>query len=481
MQHFLLENNLPSPLDCVIIGFFEDDEDAPSAIRREPQIVDFFNQNQNTLQKSGEFICHFNKSLSIILYHLGKRENFNLEALKQSTAKIANIIKEKPWQSLAFIWPDFQDLNFQQQALELSIISLEYAFYQFLNYKHEAKPYQVHTIYHHFKAMKQDLNNAIAIASGMRLCMDLGNTPANDCNPSDLEQVAKELAKTHKHVKVKTYDEKDLKKMGMNTLLSVGQGSDTPPRLIEIHYQAKPKLKPLILVGKGITFDSGGICLKPAAGMYEMKYDMCGAASVLGVIKAIALMELPIHVIGILACAENMPSGKATRPGDVIKTYMGKTVEITNTDAEGRLVLADAIHHAKQFEPEALVDIATLTGAVIIALGHVYTGLMTANDALAQSLLHAGQQTLDKIWRLPLDKEYEDALFSMVADYANAADSREAGSITAAEFLQEFANDLNWAHLDIAGSAWVSGRNRQATGRPVALLVEWLKNYHYES
>lgn len=478
MQHFLLENNLPKHLDCIIIGCFEDQKDAPVILKNEEKIIHLLNEIRPQLTKAGDFVSHYDKNLNIIIYHLGKRPEFNAQSLKQSLTKIANIIKDKNLEFLGLLWPDFQDLSFQQQALEQSVLGLEYAFYQFLKYKQDPKPYHLKEVHYNLKAMKHELHAATALASGIRLCMDLGNTPANDCKPVDLEITAKQLAKDHKHIKVKSYDEKELKKMGMNTLLSVSQGSDNPPRLIEIHYEGTNKKQPLILVGKGITFDSGGICLKPAPSMYEMKYDMCGAASVIGAIKTIALMELPIHVIGILACAENMPSGKATRPGDVIKTHMGKTVEITNTDAEGRLVLADAISHAKQFKPEALVDIATLTGAVIIALGHVYTGLMTDDDKLAQSLLDAGQKTLDKIWRLPLDKEYEDALFSMVADYANAADSRDAGSINAAEFLQEFAGDLKWAHLDIAGSAWVSGRNRQATGRPVALLVEWLKNYH---
>ena len=478
MQHFLLENNLPEHLDCMIIACFEDEKEAPDILKDDSKIVHFLNEIQAQVEKAGDFVCHYNKNSSLIMYHLGKRAEFDTQALKHNLTKMANIVKDKNWASLGLFWPDFKDLNFQQQALEQSIIGLEYAFYQFLNYKQDPKPYRLKEVHYNLKAMKHELHAATAIASGMRLCMDLGNTPANDCKPIDLEYTAKKLAKDHKHIKVKSHDEKELKKMGMNTLLSVGQGSDNPPRLIEIHYEGNSKQQPLILVGKGITFDSGGICIKPAPGMYEMKYDMCGAASVIGTIKAIALMELPIHVIGILACAENMPSGNATRPGDVIKSHMGKTIEITNTDAEGRLVLADAISYAKQFKPLALVDIATLTGAVIIALGHVYTGLMTGHEKLAQSLLDAGKKTLDKIWRLPLDKEYEDALFSMVADYANAADSRDAGSITAAEFLQEFAGDLNWAHLDIAGSAWVSGRHRQATGRPVALLVEWLKNYH---
>ena len=478
MQHFLLEHNLPHHLDCIVLGFFEDESATPAILHDQEKILHLLGEMRPKMQKTGDFLCHDDTHLSIVFYHLGKRGQFDLQALKQSTGKIAHIIKDKHWGSLALIWPDVQDVAFQQQALEQSIIGLEYAYYQFLNYKQDPKPYRLKEVHYNLKVLKKELQDAMAVASGMRLCMDLGNTPANDCTPCDIEHHAKQLAKEHPQLKIKSYDEKDLKKMGMNTLLSVGQGSDSPPRLIEIHYQGRMKHPPIILVGKGITFDSGGISIKPAAGMYEMKYDMCGAATVMGVMKAIALMALPIHVIGILACAENMPSGKATRPGDVIKSHMGKTVEITNTDAEGRLVLADAISHAKQFKPEALVDIATLTGAVVIALGHVYTGLMSGNDKLAQSLLDAGQKTLDKVWRLPLDKEYEDALFSMVADYANAADTREAGSITAAEFLQEFAEDLNWAHLDIAGTAWISGRNRQATGRPVALLVEWLKRYH---
>ncbi|MDQ5884143.1 MAG: putative cytosol aminopeptidase, partial [Pseudomonadota bacterium] len=281
-------------------------------------------------------------------------------------------------------------------------------------------------------------------------------------------------------LKFSSLDVPAMKALGMNTLLSVGQGSQNPPRLVELHYQQGQNQKPLIIIGKGITFDSGGISLKPADPMFEMKYDMCGAASVLGTMKAIALLNLPVNVIGIIACAENMPSGTATRPGDVVKSHLGKTVEIINTDAEGRLVLADAISYSKQYQPKAIVDIATLTGAIIVALGSVYTGLMSNNDKLSQSLINAGKKAFDKIWALPMDDEYKEFLYSPVADLANANLSRVAGSITAAHFLEEFAEETPWAHLDIAGSAWISGKNRQATGRPVGLLLEWIKSYHDE-
>ena len=299
--------------------------------------------------------------------------------------------------------------------------------------------------------------------------------PANICTPTYLGEQAHELAKRHAQVKTKVFDEDDIRALGMGTFLAVTKGSQEPPRFIEIQYHGAPSTQaPIVLVGKGITFDSGGLSLKPADAMPEMKYDMAGAASLIGTINACALLKLPINVVALLACAENMPSGTAVKPGDIVTSMSGQTVEIINTDAEGRLVLADALTYAERFKPEFVVDLATLTGAVIVALGSVHTGMMTNDDALAELILAASKESLDKVWRLPLDKDYQSALDSPLADMLNANFDRTAGSITAACFLSRFATSFRWAHLDIAGTAWVSGKKRNATGRPVPLLIELL-------
>ncbi|MCY1365531.1 Cytosol aminopeptidase [compost metagenome] len=270
-------------------------------------------------------------------------------------------------------------------------------------------------------------------------------------------------------------DEKKLKELGAGAFLAVAQGSEQPPRMIVLNYQGgKKDDKPFALVGKGITFDTGGISIKPAAGMDEMKYDMCGAASVLGTFRAVLEMQLPINLVGLLACAENMPSGGATRPGDIVTTMSGQTVEILNTDAEGRLVLCDTLTYAERFKPQAVIDIATLTGACIVALGSNTSGLMGNNDALVRQLLKAGEQADDRAWQLPLFDEYQEQLDSPFADIANIGGPK-AGTITAGCFLSRFAKKYHWAHLDIAGTAWVSGgKDKGATGRPVPLLTQYL-------
>jgi leucyl aminopeptidase len=317
--------------------------------------------------------------------------------------------------------------------------------------------------------------HAQAIAKGMAFTRDLGNLPPNLCHPSYLAEEAKALAKEHKHLKVDVLDEKKLKELGAGAFLAVAQGSEQPPRMIVLHYQGgKKDDKPFVLVGKGITFDTGGISIKPAAGMDEMKYDMCGAASVLGTFRALLELQLPINVVGLLACAENMPSGRATRPGDIVTTMSGQTVEILNTDAEGRLVLCDTLTYAERFKPQAVIDIATLTGACIVALGSNTSGLMGNDDALVKQILKAGEYADDRAWQLPLFDEYQEQLDSPFADIANIGGPK-AGTITAGCFLSRFAKKFHWAHLDIAGTAWVSGgKEKGATGRPVPLLTQYL-------
>ncbi|MFB4393211.1 MULTISPECIES: leucyl aminopeptidase [unclassified Pseudomonas] len=319
------------------------------------------------------------------------------------------------------------------------------------------------------------VKHASAIASGMALTRDLGNLPPNLCHPSYLAEQAKELGKAHKGLKVEVLDEKKIKDLGMGAFYAVGQGSDQPPRLIVLNYQGGKKAdKPFVLVGKGITFDTGGISLKPGAGMDEMKFDMCGAASVFGTLRAVLELQLPINLVCLLACAENMPSGGATRPGDIVTTMSGQTVEILNTDAEGRLVLCDTLTYAERFKPQAVIDIATLTGACIVALGSHTSGLMGNSDELVGQLLDAGKRADDRAWQLPLFDEYQEQLDSPFADIANIGGPK-AGTITAGCFLSRFAKAYNWAHLDIAGTAWVSGgKDKGATGRPVPLLTQYL-------
>ncbi len=322
-------------------------------------------------------------------------------------------------------------------------------------------------------ALEAAAGRGTAIAHGMALAKTLGNLPGNVCTPTYLATTARKLAKDHK-IKVEVLEQGDMEKLGMGALLSVARGSHEPPKFIILNYKGgKAKDKPVVLVGKGITFDTGGISLKPGEGMDEMKYDMCGAASVLGTFKAIAQMELPINVVGLIPTTENMPGGSATKPGDIVTSMSGQTIEVLNTDAEGRLILCDALTYAERFDPVAVIDVATLTGACIIALGNLTSGLLANDDALAAELLASGQAAGDKAWQLPLWDEYQDMLKSNFADIPNIG-SKGAGTITAACFLARFTKAYKWAHLDIAGTAWKSGADKGATGRPVPLLTQFL-------
>ena len=313
----------------------------------------------------------------------------------------------------------------------------------------------------------------MAIAEGVLLTKNLANLPGNICTPAYLAEQAQALAVGNK-LRVEVLEQAQLEALKMGSFLSVAKGSRQPPKLIVLEHAGGAKgQKPVVLVGKGITFDAGGISLKPAAEMDEMKYDMSGAASVLGVFKALAQLELKINVVGIIPACENLPDGNANKPGDIVTSMSGQTIEILNTDAEGRLILCDALTYASRFEPAAVIDIATLTGACVIALGHQASGLLSNHDALARELLHAGEETCDRAWQLPLWDEYQDQLKSNFADMANIG-GRAGGTITAACFLSKFATDYDWAHLDIAGTAWKSGKDKGATGRPVHLLMSFL-------
>jgi len=322
-------------------------------------------------------------------------------------------------------------------------------------------------------AAKAGFDKALGLVKGIALAKEWGNRPANHATPVMLAGAARELAKLPR-IKAEILGPKEVAKLGMSSFMAVARGSEEPLRFIVLRYDGGLKADaPVVLVGKGITFDTGGISIKPASEMDEMKFDMCGAASVLGAFRALGELQPKLNVIGLIPSCENMPDGKAIKPGDVVTSMSGQTIEILNTDAEGRLVLCDALTYAERFKPSAVVDIATLTGACVVALGAVRSGLFSSDDALAQSLLNAGERSLDLCWRMPLDDEYADGLKSNFADVANIA-GRAGGAVTAAKFLQRFAGKFPWAHLDIAGTAWKGGAAKGSTGRPVALLVEYL-------
>jgi leucyl aminopeptidase len=323
------------------------------------------------------------------------------------------------------------------------------------------------------KAVQQGLRQGEAVAAGMTLAREFGNRPGNVCTPTWLGQQAKKLGKQF-DLQVDVLDRKEIEKLGMGSFLAVAQGSEEPPRFIVARYDGAAKSQaPVVLVGKGITFDTGGISLKPGAEMDEMKFDMCGAASVLGTLAAVASLKARVNLVVLVPTCDNMPSGRAVKPGDVVTSMSGQTVEILNTDAEGRLILCDALTYAERFKPAVVVDVATLTGACVVALGHHHSGLFSADDAVAARMLAASQTALDPCWRMPLDEEYDEALKSNFADMANVG-GRPGGAITAAMFLRRYTAKYPWAHLDIAGTAWKSGSHKGATGRPVGLLTHFV-------
>jgi leucyl aminopeptidase len=325
-------------------------------------------------------------------------------------------------------------------------------------------------------SVERGLEHGRGIVAGMSLMRDLANQPGNVCTPSYLANAAKTLAREYRGIKTRVLNEADCRKLKMGSFLSVTAGTDEPARLIVLEYYGAERSKaPVVLVGKGVTFDTGGISLKPPPGMDEMKFDMSGAACVLGTFKAIAELDLAINVVGVVPACENMPNGRATKPGDIVKSMSGQTIEVLNTDAEGRLILCDAITYARRFKPDALIDIATLTGACVMALGNQMSGLFTNDEELGNALEEAGKRADDRAWPLPIGEEYAEGLKSNFADMANVA-GREGGAITAACFLAKFTDGLKWAHLDVAGTAYQSGANKSSTGRPVPLLVDYLIN-----
>jgi leucyl aminopeptidase len=417
----------------------------------------------------------------VLLVGLGREADFGQRQYREAVAAAMRALNSSGAKDAEFyltaLEPGGLDAQWRvQQAVTVARETL-YRFDQMKSRKDAAEPAlrRVTLVVDKDDARKagRGLEQGVALAEGMALTKDLGNLPPNVCTPGYLADQARELAKRYR-MKVQVLERDDMKKLGMNTLLSVAQGSAEPPKFIVIEYRGGAKAaKPVVLVGKGVTFDTGGISIKPAAEMDEMKYDMSGAGTVLGLMKAIGELKLPLNVIGLIPATENMPGGRATRPGDVVKSMSGQTVEILNTDAEGRLILCDALTYAERYEPAAVIDIATLTGACVIALGHVASGLFANDDALAQELLGAADAAYDRAWRMPLWDDYQDQLKSNFADFSNIG-GRPAGSVTAACFLARFTRKFKWAHLDIAGTAWRSGKDKGATARPVPMLLQFL-------
>lgn len=481
---------------CVIVPVFDNNKLSASG-----QALDNAQESRlSEVLKSGDLknkagstlLLHCSKAMKIkrvILAHFGKRKDLNdslfykgirgaLGALKTTGATNAILYLDDTF-------PESRDLAWGVMQCLLASNDLNYSFTQ-LKSEQDKNPPQLKTLSLGFadQATAQDAEQPIRIATaigkGQAVARTLGNLPGNVCTPSYLADEAKKLAATYSSVNTQILNESKMKELGMGALLSVSAGSKQPAKLIVMQYKGgKKNQRPQVLVGKGITFDSGGISLKPGAAMDEMKFDMCGAASVFGTLTAVAELGLKINLVVIVAAAENMPGGGATKPGDIVTSMSGQTIEILNTDAEGRLVLCDALSYAERYNPAAIIDIATLTGACVIALGEHASGLMTNQDSLAAELISAGEYMGDRAWQLPLWEDYQQSLDSNFADMANVG-GRAGGAITAACFLSRFTKKQRWAHLDIAGTAWLSGKNKGASGRSVALLTRYLQDREIE-
>ena len=420
----------------------------------------------------------------LILVGLGKKDELTPSLYRKSLAAAANALKATGAKQAISV---LHEAEVKGHPLEWKIRQtveiLESALYRYTRTKSEkeqGKPPKLEKLQFlldpetDVAVVETGIKQARAIAKGMKLARDLGNLPGNICTPAYLAEQAEKLGKEHKKLKVKILGEAELEELGMGSFLSVSKGSREPAKLIIIEYHgASAKVKPHVLVGKGLTFDAGGISIKPAGGMDEMKYDMCGGAAVIATLGVVAELELPLNVIGLVPASENLPDGAANKPGDIVTSMAGTTIEILNTDAEGRLILCDALTYAKRYDPVAVIDTATLTGACITALGRHPSGLMGNDDALCESLIKAGETTHDRVWRLPLWEDYQEQLKSNFADVANIG-GPDGGAITAGCFLSRFAKDFKWAHIDIAGTAWKTGNEKGSTGRPVPLLSQYL-------
>ena len=475
---------------CLIVGVFQHnrlppltgqfDEAIGGQIKRVLQRKDFTAEAGQTQLLYDPEGCSASR---VMLLGLGDEKSFNVRQFGNALVTSLQQLNGAHVGECAVLLPNKAEDSDTYRLVREAAQAAETAVYRFDRCKSDSKPPKkplkkitfVVAARSQVKAAERACTHGNAIGIGTRLAKDLANLPGNLCTPTYLAEQAQALARGSRKLKVTVLSEAQMQKLGMGSLLSVSRGSRQPAKLIVLEYKGgKPGSKPIALVGKGLTFDAGGISIKPAANMDEMKYDMCGGASVLGTIAACADLELPLNVVGVVPSSENLPDGDANKPGDIVTSMSGQTIEILNTDAEGRLILCDALTYTERFEPAAVIDIATLTGACIVALGDQASGLLANDDSLAGELLESGTACGDRAWQLPLWDEYQRQLDSNFADIANIGGGRGGGTITAACFLSRFTKKFKWAHLDIAGTAWLTGAKKGATGRPVPLLTEFL-------
>lgn len=488
MKYQAKSTALSQATGCIVLGAYENNEFSKSFNQLDHDVQGYFNE----LVKSGEITGKLGQTVllrdlpgiaakRVLIVGCGKKGELTERQYKQIIQSTLKALKEANIREVVSYLTEIEVKNRDLYwNVRFAIETLEHTNYQFDTFKSQkadAPSLEKLTFNTDCDQAQRAIAHAQAIAAGVKAARDIANMPPNICNPAYLAEQAKKLTAEFPALSLNVVDEAEMAKLGMNAYLAVSRGSENAAYMSVLTFNNAPdkNAKPIVLVGKGLTFDAGGISLKPAADMDEMKYDMCGAASVFGTMKAIAELNLPLNVIGVLAGCENLPDGNAYRPGDILTTMNGLTVEVLNTDAEGRLVLCDALTYVERFEPAAVVDIATLTGACVVALGQHNSGLVSTDDALADELLQAAGETTDKAWRLPLSEEYQEQLKSPFADIANIG-GRWGGAITAGAFLSNFTKKYRWAHLDIAGTAWLQGANKGATGRPVSLLTQFLIN-----
>ena len=476
--------------DCLVVGILDGGKLTASAKKADKSmggIIQRLVDDGDIKGTSGSILMipgHSNgPARRVLTVGLGKAHESGVAEYKQAVDSAAAALARLPIRNatvtLAETTVADRDVSERLRLLAYGVCDATYQFDQTKSTKERKRPLARVTFSVGSRAVslrdRRAIRESQAISNGVKLSRDLSNLPGNICTPSYLAAQARKLQRSH-GLKVTVLDEKRMEQLKMGSLLSVSRGSRQPAKFIIMeHWGAAQNQRPAVLVGKGLTFDAGGISLKPAGGMQEMKYDMCGGASVFGALSAVAELGLPLNVVGIVPSSENLPDGAANKPGDIVTSMSGKTIEILNTDAEGRLILCDALTYAERYKPAAIVDIATLTGACVIALGHPASGVFSNDDTLADQLLEAGEQTRDRAWRLPLWDEYHEQLKSGFADIANVG-GRGAGAVTAACFLSRFTEKMKWAHMDIAGTAWKTNTKTGSTGRPVPLLTQFLIN-----
>jgi leucyl aminopeptidase len=476
--------------DCIIVGVYQNLQFCPSTSLlndiHQGIISDIINRGDVSGKNGETLLIHILPDSGIqriLLVGLGEKAKLTSKNYRKALLAAVNYLKKTSIKSVACSLAECEVEGYNWQWKTRQVIEVfNDALYQYTHTKSdkstESKLEELSIIAPDFELTlaQAGLAQGRAIAEGVAFTKYLADLPANICTPAFLAEQAIALANKHGKLEVNILEESDMQALGMGCLLAVSRGSRQPAKLITLNFQGGDKNnKPIVLIGKGLTFDAGGISLKPGLGMDEMKYDMCGGAAVLGTILAAAEMDLPLNIVGLIPASENLPDGDANKPGDILTSMSGKTVEILNTDAEGRLILCDTLTYAERYNPDVVIDLATLTGACLVALGRVPSGLLANDDLLCNDLLAASETANDSLWRLPLWEEYQEQLKSNFADLANIG-GKDAGTITAACFLSQFAENFRWAHLDIAGTAWRTGQNKGATGRPVPLLSQYLIN-----